>query len=79
MVAALNAISSFFNRPVDGIESVGGRAAAPRTQKVEGVENTGYNPFAAISKINCEVTPDVTGGGFTNGVGHFASTKNWMF
>ena len=80
MVTGIGAIGKLFTtNPLGNVESIGGGAASRRTQKVSGGEEAGYSPYAAVSNINCELTPDVTGGGYTNGMGHFASTKNWMF
>ena len=79
MVAGIDAIGKFFTNPISNVESVGSGGASHRAQGVNRGETAGYNPFAAVSNINCELTPDVTGGSYTNGLGHYASTKNWMF
>ena len=84
MVAGIDAISNFnfFMKPVEGLEGVGQGGGSRRTRGVEGVDPTGagYNPFASISNINCEVTPDVgaTGSHYTNGIGHGLHTRNFI-
>ena len=77
MVAAIQALN-FFNKPVNGIEGVGERFGAANVRKVSGGEGV-TSPYGAIASTNCELTPDVSGGGYTHGVGAFASHKNWMF
>ena len=73
----LQAISLFKN-PVNSISAVG--HGAPSRQVEPGTE-TGGNPFAPISKIDGEVTPNLgaSGSSYTNGLGHSQHTKNWMF
>lgn len=73
-IQALN----FFNKPVAGVEGVGERFGSMRTRKVEGTEGVS-GPYQAIASTNCELTPDVSGGGYTHGVGAYSSNKNWMF
>ena len=69
---------NFFSNPIKGIENVGERFGAMKTRRVEGGEGVN-TPYQAIASTNCELTPNVNGGGYTHGVGAFASTKNWMF
>ena len=84
MVAGINAIDNFnfFMRPVNGVDGVGQNGSSRGARKVEGGELTGggYNPFAAISKIDGEVTPDVgaTGSHYTNGIGHGKHSLNLL-
>ena len=82
MVAGIDAINNynFFMKPVNGVDGIGQNGS--RARRVEGGELTGggYNPFAAISKIDGEVTPDVgaTGSHYTNGIGHGKHTLNLL-
>ena len=84
MVAGIDAINSynFFMKPVNGVDGIGQNGGSHRTRGVEGVDpaGAGYNPFAAISRIDGEVTPDVgaTGSHYTNGIGHGKHTFNLL-
>lgn len=84
MVAGIDAINSynFFMKPVDGVDGVGINGGSRGARRVEGGELTGggYNPFAAISRIDGEVTPDVgaEGSHYTNGIGHGKHTFNLL-
>ena len=77
MVAALQALN-LFNKPVAGIEKIGGNFGAGKARRVEGPQQV-TSPYGAIASTNCELTPDVSGGGYTHGVGAFESKHNWMF
>ena len=85
MVAGIDAINNynFFMKPVNGVDGVGQGGGSRRTRGVEGVDPAGggYNPFAAISSINGEVTPNVgtTGSHYTNGIGHGKHTFNMLW
>ena len=76
MVSAIQA--NFFNKPITSIESIGERFGSMRARRVEGTEGV-TSPYGAIASTNCELTPDVSGGGYTHGIGAFESKKNWMF
>ncbi len=84
MVAGIDAINNynFFMKPVNGVDGVGYGGGSRRARGVEGVDPTGagYNPFAAISGINGEVTPEVgkTGTHYTNGIGHGKHSFNML-
>ena len=78
---AIDAINgyNFFMPPVDRLEGVGQGGSSRRTQGVNGGHPTaGYNPFAAISEIDCELHPDVgaTGSHHVNGLGFGNHTFN---
>ena len=77
MVSAIQGLN-FFNRPIKNVEGVGERFGAANVRKVSGGEGVA-SPYQAIASTNCELTPDVSGGGYTHGVGAFQSNKNWMF
>lgn len=78
MVAGIDAINSynFFMKPVNGVDGIGSNGCSHGARRVEGGELTGggYNPFATISRIDCELHPDVgvTGSHSTNGVPGYA-------
>ena len=81
-MGAIEAINNynFLMRPVNGVDGIGQNGGSRRARGVESVDPTGggYNPFAAISKIDGEVTPNVgeTGSHYTNGIGHGRHTFN---
>lgn len=81
-MGAIDAINNynFFMKPITGVDGIGQNGGSRRTRGVENVDPAvaGYNPFAAISKIDGEVTPNVgeTGSHYTNGLGHGRHTFN---
>lgn len=77
MVAGIQALN-FFNKPISSIGGIEERFGTSKARRVEGTEGV-TTPYQAIASTNCELNPDVTGGGYTHGVGAFASNKNWMF
>ena len=72
----IQALSLF--KPVNGVNAVGQGGAS---RGVNPAVEAGGNPFAPISKIDGELTPDLgtQGSSYTNGLGHSVHTKNWMF
>ena len=73
-IQALN----LFNKPISGVDGVSERFGSMRTRKIAGTEGA-TSPYQAIASTNCELTPDVSGGGYTHGIGAYSSQKNWMF
>ncbi len=48
-------------QPLNHTEGVGAEGRAKHVQPV-GIEPQGYNPFGAISRIDGELSPSITGG-----------------
>ena len=82
MVAGIDAINNynFFMKPVNGVDGVGYGGGSRRAKGVEGVDpaSAGYNPFASISKIDGELSPNVgaVGQHHLNGIGISNHTLN---